>query len=79
MIREYAVSGTTLTLVRTFAWGLDVARSLSDAGGVGALVQIADKASAKSYAVAYDGNGNVVALLNAATGALAAAYEWSPY
>ena len=49
------------------------------AGGVGALLQIADHTSGKTFLPCYDGNGNVVALINADTGATAAAYEWSPY
>ena len=60
-------------------WGLDIARSLSDAGGVGALLEIADISSGKTFFPCYDGNGNVVALLNASTGAAAAVYEYSPY
>ena len=67
----------SLTLIDT--WGLDIAKTLSDAGGVGALLQIADHTSGKTFFPTYDGNGNVVALLNASTGALAAAYEYSPY
>jgi len=46
---------------------------------VGALLQIADHPSGKTYLPAYDGNGNIAALLNASTGALAAAYEYSPF
>ena len=60
-------------------WGLDIAKTLSDAGGVGALLQIADHTSGKTFFPTYDGNGNVVALLNASNGAVAAVYEYSPY
>lgn len=63
-------------------WGLDIARSMTDAGGVGALLQIADHASAKAYLPAYDGNGNITALFDADTaqnGACVATYEYSPY
>lgn len=69
----------SFSLVRSYTWGLDIATSMSSAGGVGALLQIADHPSGKTYLPAYDGNGNVTALLNAATGAIAAAYEYSPY
>lgn len=65
--------------VRTYTWGLDIARTMSDAGGVGALLQIADHAAGKAYFPTYDGNGNLTALLNATTGAVAAAYEYSPF
>jgi RHS repeat-associated protein len=46
---------------------------------VGALLQIHDHASAKSYIPTYDGSGNVVALVNASSGAVAAAYEYGPF
>ena len=80
LIAEYAVSGpSSLVLSRSYAWGLDIARTLSDAGGVGALLQIADHVSGKSYFACYDGNGNIAGLLNADSGSIAAAYEYSPY
>ncbi|MBM5813085.1 MAG: RHS repeat-associated core domain-containing protein, partial [Gammaproteobacteria bacterium] len=56
-----------------------LARSLADAGGVGALLQIVDHASGKAWHPAYDGNGNIAALVNGATGTVAAVYEYSPY
>jgi YD repeat-containing protein len=81
LLAEFSVNGSSLTKVRTYAWGLDIARSMKDAGGVGALLQIRDHASGKDYFPSYDGNGNIAALLDAdsSTGAVAAAYEYSPY
>ena len=81
LIAEYSLNSATLalTLLRSYTWGLDIARSLSDAGGVGALLQIADHTSGKTFYPCYDGNGNVVALVNSATGAVGAAFEYSPY
>ena len=81
LVAEYVDSGADApgALVRSYVWGLDIARSLTDAGGVGALVQITDHATSKTFVPAYDGNGNILALFNADTGALAAAYEYSPY
>jgi len=46
---------------------------------VGALLQIADHRSGKTYFPAYDGNGNITALVNSTTGTVAAAYEYSPF
>jgi uncharacterized protein RhaS with RHS repeats len=66
-------------LVRSYTWGLDIVTSLAQSGGVGALLQIADHPSGKTYLPAYDGNGNIAALLNASTGALSASYEYSPF
>ena len=63
--------------VRTFGWGLDLTASLERAGGIGALLQVQEGPT--SLLPAYDGNGNIVAVTNAATGALAASYEYSPF
>jgi RHS repeat-associated protein len=81
LIAEFtAPGGTTFgTLIRSYTWGLDIARSLKDAGGVGALVQIVDQSSGNNYLPGYDGNGNVVVLLNADSGAIAADYEYDPF
>jgi RHS repeat-associated protein len=81
LVAEYtAPGGTTFGVaVRTYTWGLDIARSMKDAGGVGALVQIADQASAKTYLPGYDGNGNIAVLINGDTGALAADYQYDPF
>ena len=71
---------STLTLVRSYTWGLDVTGSLTAAGGVGGLLQIYDYTATKTYLPTYDGNGNVVSLLNAdpTSGAVAAIYEYGP-
>ena len=95
LIAEFALNAQLYapTLVRSYTWGLDIARTLSEAGGVGALLQIADHPSGKTYFPAYDGNGNIVALLNSTettrivngvsttypAGSVAAAYEYSPF
>lgn len=81
LVAEYAAPGGAGigSLVRSYTWGLDIARSLTDAGGVGALVQIADHGSGKTYLPTYDGNGNIISLVNGDLGALAAIYEYDPY
>lgn len=65
------------SLVRKYAWGVDLSGSLQGAGGVGGLLAVSS-GSATSY-TAYDGNGNVAALIDAATGAEAARYEYDPF
>lgn len=67
------------TLARSYVWGLDVSGSLSAAGGVGALLQINDHPATKTWLPTYDGNGNVVSLVNSATGSLGAIYEYNPF
>ena len=66
-------------LIRSYTWGLDLAGSLTATGGVGALLQIYDHGSSKSYWPTYDGNGNVAALVNGSNGSVAAAYEYDPF
>jgi RHS repeat-associated protein len=81
VIAEYAVVAgpASLVLLRSYTWGLDIALSMTNAGGVGALLQIADHPTGKTYLPTYDGNGNVVTLLNGDSGAVAAVYEYSPF
>ncbi len=81
LIAEYnAPNGTSIgSLVRSYTWGLDIALSMSNAGGVGALLQIADHPTGKTYLPTYDGNGNIASLINADSGAIAAIYEYSPF
>jgi RHS repeat-associated protein len=81
MVAEFDAPGGTSfgSLQRSFAWGLDIAGSLSATGGVGSLLQITDHALSKSYFPAYDANGNVMALYDSADGAAAAVYEYSPF
>ncbi|MGH8020427.1 MAG: RHS repeat-associated core domain-containing protein [Opitutaceae bacterium] len=81
LVAEYdATNGSFGALERTFAWGLDVAGSSSATGGVGALLEINDRAGADAgvYYPAYDAGGNVAALVTAG-GTLAATYEYSPF
>lgn len=81
LVAEYnGATPTNLgTLVRAYTWGLDLAGSLTAAGGVGALLQLYDAGTGKTYFPTYDGNGNVVSMLNAASGALEAVYEYNPF
>jgi RHS repeat-associated protein len=81
LVAEFSVSpgSSTLTLSRSYTWGLDVAGSLGATGGVGALLQMCDHTIGRRYTYTYDGNGNVAAVVNADTGALAAVYEYAPY
>jgi RHS repeat-associated protein len=66
-------------VVRSYAWGLDLSGTLQGAGGVGGLLVITDAAAGTQSLPSYDGNGNVLALINAADGTLAAQYEYGPF
>ncbi|MFA6962962.1 MAG: RHS repeat-associated core domain-containing protein [Opitutaceae bacterium] len=72
-------STTTLSLNKSYTWGLDLVGSLTTSGGVGALVQITDHAQGQNYLPGYDGNGNLTVLVRASDGFRAAAYEYGAF
>ena len=65
-------------LVRSYLWGLDLSGSIQGSGGVGGLIA-AKPASGVAHFCAYDGNGNVVALVEGSTGTISAQYEYGPF
>lgn len=75
------LDGTTSTLLYSFVWGTDLSGSMQGAGGVGGLLMmfVHTGTNAGMYFFCYDGNGNVVALVNSATGAVVAEYEYGPF
>jgi RHS repeat-associated protein len=79
LIAEYSVSGGSLTLARTMTWGLDISVTLADAGGVRGLLMVTEGSNGPHYLPAYDGNGNILAMVNRGTGTLDAVYEYSPF
>ena len=68
-------------LVQTFVWGSDLSGSTQGAGGVGGLTSMTiwTGANAGTYFPAFDGNGNLMALVNTANGVVAASYEYDAY
>ena len=76
LVAELDASGNR---VRTYAWGLDLAGSLSATGGIGALVQFVDNTgTATAFHPGYDGSGNVTTVMKD-DGTIAAAYEYGPF
>jgi RHS repeat-associated protein len=68
------------SLIRNYVWGSDLSGSAQGAGGVGGLLEVSYHGTSITNAfVAYDGNGNVSALVNAADGTMLANYEYSPF
>jgi RHS repeat-associated protein len=59
-------------------WGLDLSGSIQGAGGVGGLLAVNDSANGVHFA-AYDGNGNVAALVKGTDGTISAQYEYGPF
>ena len=71
-------------LINSFMWGPDLSgqtgSALNGAGGVGGLLEVSYYgASITNCFPAYDGNGNVMALVNAANGQIVANYEYGPF
>ncbi len=66
------------TLVRSYLWGLDLSGAFQGAGGVGGLLAVTDAAQGAHF-VAYDGNGNIMALVKASEGSIGAQYEYGPF
>ncbi len=75
----------------SYTWGLDLSGTLqgaglpaiaqrATAGGVGGLLSCSSLQSpASSLLYCYDGNGNVMALVNAADKSIVASYEYDPF
>jgi RHS repeat-associated protein len=73
------ISATNNALIRAFTWGLDLSGGMDKAGGIGGLLMFTDAATATSHFCAYDGNGNVMALVKATDGSKTADYEYGPF
>ena len=76
-----AILDQSSSLVASFMWGTDLSGSMQGASGVGGLISmtVPSGTNAGTYFYCYDGNGNVVALVNAANGSIAANYEYGPF
>lgn len=69
---------TNNATIRKYVWGLDVSGGRRGAGGVGGLLVINDTIEGMHFP-AYDGNGNVSALVKAMDSSTSATYEYSPF
>ena len=78
LIRETQVSGLSAQ-VSLFIWGLDLSGSIQGAGGVGGFLMAQNASDSTTHFPAFDGNGNVMALVNADTGAVSAEMEYGPF
>jgi RHS repeat-associated protein len=66
------------TVVRAYQWGNDLSGSMQGAGGVGGLVSVKPSSGVAQFA-SYDGNANVMALVDGSSGANSATYEYGPF
>ncbi len=73
-----AIVDQTNGLVMSFLRGTDLSGTMQGAGGVGGLLAVTFKTNGTHF-VAYDGNGNAAALVNAADGTQSANYEYGPF
>ena len=76
-----AILDATNGLVCSFTWGTDASGTMQGAGGVGGLISMTvyQGTNAGTYFYCYDGNHNVVGLVNAANGAMAGQWEYDPF
>ena len=65
------------TLVRSYAWGLDLSGSLQGAGGVGGLLWA--NTPTHTFAASADGNGNIVPWVNTANLAFAGRADYGAF
>ncbi len=72
-----------LTLkTKSYIWGLDLSGNLQGAGGVGGLLSVEspfEGGAGGCYFYCYDGNGNVINLIDIDTKEIAAHYEYDPF
>ncbi|HEY5912156.1 MAG TPA: RHS repeat-associated core domain-containing protein [Verrucomicrobiae bacterium] len=78
-----ATLNSQLSPINAFLWGLDLSGSFQGAGGVGGLLSVWDSSTLNNqpstHFAAYDGNGNVAALIDAADGDVVARYDFGPF
>lgn len=66
-------------VVQRYAWGNDLSGAPQGAGGVGGLLAAWDAASGRSWCYAYDGNGNVSAVVDLADGTKVGRYDYDAF
>ncbi|MDR3412986.1 MAG: RHS repeat-associated core domain-containing protein, partial [Formivibrio sp.] len=67
-------------VVQSYTWGNDLSGTQQGAGGVGGLLEVNYHGTSETNGCpAFDGNGNLAALVNVANGAMLASYEYGPF
>jgi RHS repeat-associated protein len=75
-----AVLNPQSSILESYVWGVDLSGSMQGGGGVGGLLEVSHAGSSMTnYFPSYDGNGNVVALIQTMDGTLVANYEYGPF
>lgn len=76
------LDGAGSAIQRSYTWGLDAGGNLGSVSSPGSLLQLTNYsggAPGASYFPTYDDQGNVISLVKASDGALAAVYEYDPF
>jgi len=74
------LNATNNAVIRSFLWGSDLSGTMQGAGGVGGLLEVSYNGTQTTNCfVAFDGNGNVAALADAASTNILAQYEYGPF
>ena len=71
------VARTNNAAVKSFLWGTDLSGTIQGAGGVGGLLAV--NVGGTVAFPRFDGNGNVLGLVSAADGTVAAQYAYGPF
>jgi RHS repeat-associated protein len=81
LVAEYQKSGSTLTLDKSYYWGLDKSSSLQGAGGIGGLLGVVTylTPTVGMYAAINDPWGNVIGMFDVNVGIPMAEYEYTPF
>ena len=77
-----AILNAQSSILQSFMWGLDLSGTEEGAGGVGGLLAVFEMSNGQvsnSHSAAYDGNGNVTALVKGSDSSVSARYEYSPH
>lgn len=77
LVAELGAAGSP---IRSYMWGIDLSGSMRGAGGIGGLLNMSCYGvETTNYLPAFDGNGNVMALVGVADGTDLAQYEYGPF
>lgn len=75
-----AILNPQSSIIESFMWGTDLSGSMQGVGGVGGLLKMSYYGSSTTNCFpAFDGNGNLVALINAVDGTSVAQYDYDPF
>jgi len=81
LLAEFTLEASLPKITKTYLWGLDLAETLDQTGNVGNLLAIVDQTGPTPITLlpAYDSNGNIISLTDAATATKAITYEYDAF